>query len=194
MMDENPAMSDDAFIDLERAPDTLRQLTFQDDGATPNSPLPVLRYYLQPRPGGDAAAAFEALFSRHHWTPLWRAGIFDYHHYHSTAHEALAVVRGQARVTLGGQAGQTLSIGTGDVLVLPAGTGHRCVECSRDFLVVGAYPRGQEHYDIQRPSSASHAGSKARIARVALPEADPLLGSEGPLMAAWRLSGEPRCQ
>ena len=178
-------MNDEAFIDPQRVLGTLRQLRFQDDGATPNSLLPVLRYYLQPRPGSDATVAFEALFSRHQWIPLWRAGIFDYHHYHSTAHEALAVVRGQARVTLGGQAGQTLSIGTGDVLVLPAGTGHRCVECSRDFLVVGAYPRGQEHYDIQRPSSASHAGAKARIAQVALPEADPVAGEDGPLMRVW---------
>lgn len=178
-------MTDEAFVDPRRALDTVRQLRFQDDGATPNNRLPVIRYFLQTRPGSDAAEAFEALFRRHHWTPLWRAGIFDFHHYHSTAHEALAVVRGQARVTLGGQAGQTLSIGTGDVLVLPAGTGHRCVECSRDFLVVGAYPRGQENYDIQRPSSASHAASRARIAQVALPEADPVAGEDGPLMAAW---------
>ena len=183
-------MSDDVFVDPQSALETVRQLRFQDDGMTPNSPLPVIRYFLQTRSGSDVAVAFEALFSRHHWTPLWRAGIFDFHHYHSTAHEALAVVRGQARVTLGGQSGQTLSIGTGDVLVLPAGTGHRCVECSRDFLVVGAYPRGQEHYDIQRPSSASHAGSRARIAQVAVPEADPVAGEDGVLTRVWRMPDE----
>ncbi|MEE1923005.1 cupin domain-containing protein [Pseudomonas sp. 148P] len=165
--------------------DDVRRLQFHDDGATPNSHLPVLHYHLRPQGGSDAAAVFEALFQRNHWTPLWRAGIFDYHHYHSTAHEALAVVRGEARVTLGGAAGQTLSIGVGDVLVLPAGTGHRCVESSRDFLVVGAYPRGQEDYDIQRPGSAGLADSKARIARVALPEADPVAGPDGPLVSAW---------
>ena len=185
-------MTDSSFVDTRSAAETLRQLHFHDDGATPNSHLPVLRYHLQPRPGTDAAAAFEALFNANHWTPLWRAGIFDYHHYHSVAHEALAVVRGQARVTLGGQSGQTLSIGLGDVLVLPAGTGHRCVESSRDFLVVGAYPRGQEDYDIQRPGSASHADAKARIARVALPQADPVAGEDGPLMSAWAASGELR--
>lgn len=174
-----------AFEDLHDALATLRQLYFHDDGATPNSHLPVLHYHLRPRPGADAAAAFEALFSEHQWSPLWRAGIFDYHHYHSTAHEALAVVRGRARVTLGGAAGQTLSLEPGDVLVLPAGTGHRCVESSRDFLVVGAYPRGQEDYDIQRPGSANHADSRARIARVPLPQADPLGGAQGPLMTAW---------
>ncbi|MHA6194938.1 cupin domain-containing protein [Pseudomonas wadenswilerensis] len=170
----------------------IQRLQFHDDGATPNSHLPVLRYRLRLQDGSDAAGAFEALFQRNHWTPLWRAGIFDYHHYHSTAHEALAVVRGEARVTLGGTAGQTLSIGVGDVLVLPAGTGHRCVENSRDFQVVGAYPRGQEDYDIQRPGSASLADSKARIARVVLPEADPVAGPDGPLISAWGVSGGAR--
>lgn len=51
-------------------------------------------------------------------------------------------------------------------------------------------PRGQEDYDIQRPGSASHADSKARIARVALPEADPVAGPDGPLMSAWGVSGD----
>lgn len=165
--------------------ENLQQLYFHDDGSTPNSHLPVLRYHLKLRSGADAASAFEALFSENHWTPLWRAGIYDYHHYHSTAHEALAVVHGRARVTLGGESGQTLSLEPGDVLVLPAGTGHRCVECSKDFVVVGAYPRGQEDYDIQRLGSGNHADSQARIARVPLPEADPLGGVEGPLMTAW---------
>ncbi|HCN47100.1 MAG TPA: cupin [Pseudomonas sp.] len=167
--------------DLEK----LQQLYFHDDGATPNSHLPVLRYHLRPSAGNDLAAAFEALFSDNRWTSLWRDGIFDYHHYHSTAHEALAVVHGRARVTLGGESGQTLTLEPGDVLVLPAGTGHRCVESSKDFLVVGAYPQGQENYDIQRPGSSNHADSQARIARVPLPEADPLGGMEGPLMTAW---------
>lgn len=165
--------------------ENLQQLYFHDDGATPNSHLPVLRYHLRPNAGRDLAAAFEALFSDNRWTPLWRDGIFDYHHYHSTAHEALAVVHGRARVTLGGESGQTLTLEPGDVLVLPAGTGHRCVESSKDFLVVGAYPQGQENYDIQRPGSGNHADSQARIARVPLPEADPLGGVEGPLMTAW---------
>lgn len=173
-------------FDISRqALENLRQLYFHDDGATPNSHLPVLRYHLSLEPGTDAAAGFEALFRDNHWSPLWRDGIFDCHHYHSTAHEVLAVVRGKARVTLGGESGQTLSLEPGDVLVLPAGTGHRCVESSKDFLVVGAYPQGQEDYDIQRPGSSNHADSRARIARVPLPQADPLGGMEGPLMTAW---------
>lgn len=174
-----------AFEDLQHTLEQLQQLYFHDDGATPNSHLPVLRYHLRIKPGDDAATACEQLLRDNQWSPLWRDGIFDYHHYHSTAHEALVVVQGRARVTLGGESGQTLSLEPGDVLVLPAGIGHRCIECSKDFLVVGAYPRGQEDYDIQRPGSGNRADSQARIARVPLPAADPLGGVAGPLMTAW---------
>ncbi len=160
-------------------------LFFQDDGETPNSPLPVVLYHNCLEADSDRASAFEALFARHQWPPLWRAGIFDYHHYHSTAHEALGVASGTARVTLGGKHGQTLDLAAGDALILPAGTGHRCEEASSDFLVVGAYPAGQQNYDLQRPGMADHAACKARIAQVAKPSADPVGGRDGALMKSW---------
>lgn len=164
---------------------SVQTLHFGDDGATPNSALPVLLYPSRLSAIDDKAAEFEALCADHRWRALWRGGIFDYHHFHPNAHEALGVASGHARVTLGGQSGQTLTIRAGDVLVLPAGTGHRCVEHSADFVVVGAYPHGQEDYEIQRPASGSHARTLMRIAQVPLPEQDPLAGAAGPLMTAW---------
>ncbi|MFB4394245.1 MULTISPECIES: cupin domain-containing protein [unclassified Pseudomonas] len=161
-------------------------LYFDDDGATPNSRFPVLRYQLRLDPSLDPASAFEALFAAHRWTPMWRAGVFDYQHFHPNAHEVLGIACGQARLMLGGESGQRVSVKRGDVLVLPAGTGHRCIECSDDFLVVGAYPHGQEDYDIQRPDSAAHQQALARIAKVPLPEQDPVSGAEGALMSCWR--------
>ncbi|CAM3720427.1 hypothetical protein CCOS865_02807 [Pseudomonas reidholzensis] len=180
-------MSHTDVIDGSGAP--AQTLRFEDDGATPNSVLPVLLYRLKLDRSVDKAEAFEALFAAHGWTPLWRDGIFDYHHFHPNAHEALGVARGQARVTLGGEAGQTLTVKAGDVLVLPAGTGHRCVHCSDDFLVVGAYPQGQEDYDIQRPDARLHKAALARIARVAKPQQDPVAGERGALLTEWRLDG-----
>jgi uncharacterized protein YjlB len=160
-------------------------LQFTDDGAVPNNRFPVLVYHLNLAGGTDAAAAFEALFARNGWTPLWRDGVFDYTHYHSTAHEVLGVARGEALLRLGGDQGQDLEVKAGDVLVLPAGTGHRRWRQSEDFVLVGAYPRGQEDYDIQRPGQADHAASLRRIANVSLPEQDPVAGEGGFLVKAW---------
>ena len=174
------------FLTHDLALEDSHLLFFHDDGRIPNSRLPVLVYHLRLKGGVDKAAAFEALFTQNNWNPLWRAGIFDYHHYHSNAHEALGVASGKARVTLGGEAGQTFRVKEGDVLVLPAGTGHRCIERSEDFLVVGAYPVGQENYDIQRPSVETHDASLACIAAVPLPTADPVTGPDGSLIEAWR--------
>jgi uncharacterized protein YjlB len=162
------------------------QLFFEDDGQTPNSRLPVLLYRnvaLQ----SAKASAFEALFSANHWPAQWRAQVFDYHHYHSTAHEVLGVVSGRAWLKLGGKKGAEQAVEEGDVLILPAGTGHCSLHQSDDFLVVGAYPKGQENYDIQRPDPSTHDRSVARIAKVSLPLADPVYGGEGALVGAWRV-------
>src|SRR5918997_24531 len=91
----------------------------------PNHPrFPVLVY----RGVGAAAAGAgdaRALFAEHGWGGSWVDGVLDFHHFHSTSHEALAVVAGQATLELGGPQGRAFEVAQGDVLVLPAGTGHR---------------------------------------------------------------------
>jgi uncharacterized protein YjlB len=125
----------------EKRPDGAERLMLPTGGEIPNNArLPVLLHRAALPPGDPAAA--EALFARHGWQPAWRNGIYDFHHYHPNAHEALAIAAGQVRVRLGGEAGVTLDLGAGDVVVLPAGTGHRNLGQSPDLLVVGAYPPG----------------------------------------------------
>jgi uncharacterized protein YjlB len=135
----------------------------------------------------DAArgpAACEALFAGHGWEGAWRDGIFSFHHFHSTAHEVLGIVRGSARVTLGGPHGQTFAVRAGDVMVLPAGTGHCNAGATDDLLVVGAYPDGME-WDIRRGDPAERDEVLANIRAVPLPRCDPIEGPDGPLNRVW---------
>ncbi|AXA64939.1 cupin domain-containing protein [Pseudomonas oryzihabitans] len=162
------------------------QLHFADDGVIPNSCLPVLLYRQVPLEGADRAAALERLFADNAWPPQWRYGVYSYHHYHPNAHEVLGVAHGQATLRLGGEQGQDVQVSAGDVVVLPAGTGHRNLESSADFLVVGAYPPDQQDFITQRADPAAHARSVGLIAGVSFPASDPVTGREGALPALWR--------
>ncbi len=163
--------------DRRAAAPEARQLS--PNGWVPNSALPVLAWR-GAVPAGDPAAA-EARLAANGWRPDWRNGVHPFHHYHSTAHEALACVAGRARLVLGGEGGPELALAAGDLLVLPAGTGHRRIEASGDFLLVGAYPDGQA-WDLCR---GPDGGAAARIAAVPLPTADPLDGPDGALPRLW---------
>ena len=111
------------------------------------------------------------------------AGVFDFHHFHSTSHEALAVVAGRATIELGGPQGQAFEVAAGDVLVLPAGTGHRRATERNGFTVVGAYPAGQEDYDLLRGDDPAEVeAARERIAALGPPPQDPV-GGQG--VAGW---------
>ncbi|HEX9471739.1 MAG TPA: hypothetical protein VF957_19620, partial [Bradyrhizobium sp.] len=110
--------------------DDIEPLTFvfQDDGLVPNNRLPFL-VYKQAIAVDNAhpEKTIEGLFGANGWGDMWRNGVYDYLHYHSTVHEALGVARGHARVRFGGNSGKEFEISAGDVAILPAGTGHQCL-------------------------------------------------------------------
>lgn len=161
----------------------------KDAGLIPNSRLPVLIYQgALVLSGSDPASAIEALIHQQQWGNDWRNGIFTYHHYHSTAHEALLVYSGSAKVQLGGEAGIIETISAGDVIIIPAGVGHKNLGSSSDFHVVGAYPPNQ-NVDMKYGKPGERPRADENIARVALPATDPVFGKTGPLLEHWRSEG-----
>src|SRR6266849_5006542 len=99
---------------------------FKDDGKIPNSKYPVLIYRNAFTARGDEGASWlEQTFAAHNWTNSWRNGIYPFHHYHSTSHEVLGVYNGSVLVQLGGESGKKLKIQAGDIVIIPAGVGHK---------------------------------------------------------------------
>src|SRR5262245_2654974 len=155
-------------------------------GAIPNHPRwPLLVYPGAVAVAGvDPAQAFETLFTRNRWPAAWRNGVFPFHHYHSNGHEALGVYSGEATVQFGGEGGVVVVVRPGDVIVLPAGTGHKKLSSRGELGVVGAYPEGTRP-DTCMPPFARAARNAETASRVPLPAADPVYGAEGPLFAHW---------
>lgn len=162
-------------------------IVIQKNGAIPNNPrLPVLVY----RKVFDTNTAnkpkkFQQCFEKNGWKGIWKNGLYDYCHFHSSSHEVLAIANGNAEVELGGENGKILSLEEGDLIVLPAGTGHKRVSASDNLVVIGAYPEGQENYDICRHRTDGADDIDARIAAVSLPSSDPVYGVSGPLLRYW---------
>ena len=166
---------------------TVQKLMFSDDGEVPNNPvLPVVLMQGAVDPGAGASTICGRM-AANDWGGNWTWTVFDYHHYHPNAHEALAVASGWAEILLGGAAGQKVRVVAGDAVVLPAGTGHCRVGASDDFTICGGYPPGQHDYQIVRADGPYPAETRDRITAVTLPVTDPIFGSGGPLPAAWQI-------
>ena len=55
----------------------------------------------------------------------------------------LGVYSGTGQIRLDGRNGIITEVQSGDVIVIPAGVGHKNLRASADFVVVSAYPSGQ---------------------------------------------------
>ncbi|MFP8489588.1 cupin domain-containing protein [Gracilimonas sp. Q87] len=158
---------------------------FEDDGSIPNNPnLPLLVYLDALDPGQRGAETCKHLLEDNGWRNAWVNGIYSYHHYHSTTHEVLAVISGSAKVKMGGDKGEEISISEGDVIVIPAGVGHCRLSSSDDFQVVGAYPGGRS-YDLCTGKKSERPQVLENIKNVPLPEQDPVTGEKEPLYKYW---------
>lgn len=167
-----------------------RATVFKDNNLIPNNPtLPFLHYRKVASLTGlpDPAALFERLFKTNGWIDAWRNGIYDYVHYHPRTHEVLGIARGHARVRFGGKKGRSVHLSAGDVVILPAGTGHEALRATKDLLVVGAYPRTGK-YDEYEGKRAEYEKALRMIPKVRLPSKDPVFGKKGPLKRLWSRS------
>jgi uncharacterized protein YjlB len=160
---------------------------FVDDGLVPNNgKLPLILYRhalaLEHVPG-TAERALAALFRSNGWRGAWVDGLYDFHHYHSTAHEVLGIAQGSAKVQLGGPQGLLVELEAGDAVAIPAGVGH-CLIAGDDLVVVGAYPEGQD-WDLCRATESDRLKALENIPWVPLPKLDPVFGADGPVLARW---------
>lgn len=159
-------------------------LFFEDDGVVPNSKFPLLRYRRAFSERKEKGAAWlEQKFLSNNWSNSWRNGIFDFQHYHSIAHEVLGIYSGEALVLLGGDKGKQVTVEAGDIIVIPAGVGHKNLG-SKDLGVVGAYPNGMP-VDIIRCQPGDRPRTDKNIAVVPFPDTDPFFGNGG-LKDLWK--------
>ncbi len=163
----------------------VEKFIIEDDGRFPNSSLFILIYKNSFNKGATPDTIKKA-FKNNNWTNSWVNGIYDYHHYHSNTHEAVAISTGTVKVLLGGPSGKEINLSQGDVLIIPAGVAHKCISASEDFECVGAYPNGIT-YDLKKGEENERPETDNNISEVALPDNDPVYGAEGPLALNWKV-------
>lgn len=157
------------------------QIEVEDDGRIPNHwKLPLLLYKEALESGDDAVEVLNA----NGWSGEWLGSVHPFHHYHSNTHEVLVVHSGTATLQLGGELGEKVDVGPGDVIILPAGYGHKMIESDDDYQNYGAYPGGKS-FDMCYGESDERPEVLDNIKNVPMPEADPIYGEDGPLFNYW---------
>lgn len=108
-------------------------------------------------------------------------------HYHSTTHEVLLIYSGRAKLCFGHESNPArveTEVSAGDVVIIPAGVGHRLLEDvseeGEEFGMVGAYPVGC-HWDMCYGKAGEEEKASA-CKDVKWFEKDPLYGDEGPVL------------
>lgn len=157
-----------------------------EDGSFPNNGLlPLLVYQGAFQLSGENKTdTVKEILETNRWFDAWVDGIYDYHHYHSTAHEVLVTLQGSCRVQFGGPNGTTVNIDHGDVVIIPAGVAHKKIDDTNGFQCLGAYPEGQE-YDMNYGKPEELERALENIKKLPVPENDPLYGKDGPLLKNW---------
>jgi uncharacterized protein YjlB len=151
----------------------------------PNNRFPLVVYRGALSGASLSPEGCATLFRQNGWQGTWLNGVFSYWHYHLHSHEVLGCVAGSARIGFGGDHGIAADFNTGDVVVIPAGVGHKRLSQQPGFLVVGGYPPGQNG----AITSAGEIDLKTAIGKamaVPVPTSDPVFGKNEGLPKIWQ--------
>lgn len=156
------------------------------DGSVPNSRFPITVY----RDLGDdriEARNLKNCLGRNGWIPDWFSsdGMYPRHHFHSDAHEFIAVLDGEFTCRFGGEHGVDAHLRKGDALVIPAGVAHCGDRKSEKLAILGAFPAGFGIHDFRLGYPSEYAQMAMRAQQVPIPPNDPLFGPKGPLVQRW---------
>ncbi|KAG8933195.1 hypothetical protein FRC01_010541 [Tulasnella sp. 417] len=156
-------------------------------GLIPNTSIqskPLLIYHSAFPSNASASDVESHLTSVGIVNPQWRYSMYKTTHYHSTTHEVLCIISGRAKLCFGGEENPenvTPTVQKGDVIILPAGVGHRLLEeVESPFQMVGSYPKG---FSWDMCYGKEGEAVKARqIEKLGWFERDPVYGDEGPAL------------
>ena len=160
---------------VEEISPRVHRLFMDHDGVFPNNPHYPLLIFAGGCEHLDSAATERAIVAAS-WSAPWAWGVFDFHHYHSTAWEILACVKGRAVLQLGGPTGPEIGVTLGDVVLVPPGFAHRQLEATQDFTLLGAYPNSGCSGPVDTVRAAPTAAQRANIAAVQAPSEEPISG------------------
>jgi len=146
---------------------------------------PLLIYHAAFHPSATSASGIEAhLTTVGVVTPQWRYTMYSTTHFHSTSHEVLCVAAGKAKLCFGAEDNPKRVepvVEKGDVVVVPAGVGHRLLEDQEGgFSMVGCYPKGKD-WDMCYGKQGEEQKVKA-IGDLGWFERDPIYGDQGPVL------------
>ena len=99
-------------------------------------------------------------------------------HFHSTTHELLTTSAGKARLLFGGESNPRnveVDVKKGDAILIPAGVGHRLLEGSHGFEMVGLYAVRADKWDMCY-GQEGEKGVEDRIRKFEWFDRDPLYG------------------
>lgn len=114
-------------------------------------------------------------------SPQWRYTMYTDSHFHSNTHEVLVIASGSAKCCFGHEDNDgrlDAILEKGDVVIIPAGVGHRLIQDYGGFQMVGSYPVGKS-WDMCYGRSDEEEQVK-KIATLNWFKKDPIYGDDGP--------------